>query len=58
MPTFLLSCHVWLTLKIQANFRLVQEVLGGTDDTDFRTIYVFEVKECNSDICVELSMLG
>ena len=58
LPTFLLSYHVWVTLKIQVNFRFSGDwwfcliiVLN------FSTIYVFEVEESIADIPNELISL-
>ena len=57
--TFLLSYHVWVTSKIQVNFRF--ERYWGyclTNFWNFQTIHVFEVRESISDISTELPCLN
>ena len=63
LQIFLQSCHVWVTLKIQVDFRfntysgVLVIVSCGFFEISF-TIYVFEVRESFADIPTELPCLG
>ena len=57
--TFLQSYHVWVTSKIQVNFRFRRYWwFCLMDFWNFSTIYVFEVNESIADIPTELPCLG
>ena len=55
LPTFLLSYHVWVTSKIQVNFRFRRYWwFCLISFWNFFTVYVFKVKESIADIPTEL----
>ena len=57
--TFLLSYHVWVTSKIQVNFRFERYWwFCLMNFWNFHTIHVFEVRESIADIFTELPCLG
>ena len=59
--TFLLSYHVWVTSKIQVNFRFERYwwyCLMNNYCWNFQTIHVFEVRESIADISTELLCLS
>ena len=59
LVTFLLSYHVWVTSKIQINFRFRRYWwLCLIDFWNFFTVYVLEVKESIADIPTELPYSG
>ena len=57
--TFLLSYHVWVTSKIQVNFRFERYWWYCLINCwNFQTIHVFEVRESIADISTELPCLS
>ena len=57
--TFLLSYHVWVTSKIQVNFRFERYWWYCLINFwNFQTIHVFEVRESIADISTELPCLS
>ena len=57
--TFLLSYHVWMTSKIQVNFRFERYWwFSLIIFWNFHAIHVFEVRESIADISTELPCLG
>ena len=57
--TFLLSYHVWVTSKIQVNFRFKRYWWYCLINSwHFQTIHVFEVRESIADISTELPCLS